>query len=472
MMFSLSLLSLPLLPYALAAPQPVPHADPIHIPILRRSITPEDRIASLPHVMDSIRLKYGFKPVNHKRSTTSTSLTDELNDSSYSAVVDIGTPPRFCLVLQLFLNPPLGSSDLWVATNECLTCTSDVPLFNTAKSSTYKNGTSTLQITYGSGDVAGYVSQDTVTFSGFTVQNQQLLSVAATSSGLLNDTLSGIMGLGFESISALQTTPLWQSLYNQNMLSSPVFAFYLERYVNQAQSISAAPGGTFTLGGTNTSLYTGNIEFINMPSGTTPSYWLQQVKSVTVQGKSITVSSSNGLAAIDTGTTLIGAPSTVTQEFWASVPGSVALGQQNQGLYAFPCSTSISVSLSFGGTNWAISPADMNLGEVPVGTGSTSMCAGGLFDIGNTVGNGQGLPAWIVGDTFLKNVYSVFQANPPAVGFAQLANGLSSNTSSGSSPLPSGSSSSSGSSNVSPSMSLSMSLSLIMSLLAGFFITL
>lgn len=65
----------------------------------------------------------------------------------------------------------------------------------------------------------------------------------------------------------------------------------------------------------------------------------------------------------------------------------------------------------------------MNLGQIG-GSGSTSMCAGGIFDIGSTVGNTQGIPAWIVGDTFLKNVYSVFQANPPAVGFALLASGL------------------------------------------------
>lgn len=97
------------------------------------------------------------------------------------------------------------------------------------------------------------------------------------SNGLLSDSVSGIMGLGFQTISALNTTPFWQSIDNKNMLSSPVFSFYLER--NDIQQSNTAPGGTFTLGGTNTSLYSGNIEFIDMPSGTTPSYWLQQVQS-------------------------------------------------------------------------------------------------------------------------------------------------------------------------------------------------
>lgn len=87
------------------------------------------------------------------------------------------------------------------------------------------------------------------------------------------------MGLGFQSISVLQTPPFWQALYDQNLLSQAVFGFYLERYVDHVEKVDTAPGGTLTLGGTNTSLYTGHIEFIGMPNGTTPSYWLQQVQS-------------------------------------------------------------------------------------------------------------------------------------------------------------------------------------------------
>lgn len=100
----------------------------------------------------------------------------------------------------------------------------------------------------------------------------------AITGNVLGDGLSGIMGLGFQAISVLQSQPFWQVLYNQNLLSEPVFGLYLERHVDQLQNANTVPGGTFTLGGTNSSLYIGDIEFINMPSGTTPSYWLQQVQ--------------------------------------------------------------------------------------------------------------------------------------------------------------------------------------------------
>ncbi|OJA14050.1 hypothetical protein AZE42_05215 [Rhizopogon vesiculosus] len=146
------------------------------------------------------------------------------------------------------------------------------------------------------------------------------------------------------------------------------------------------------------------------------------VSSITVQGKAISVPTSSNLAAIDTGTTLIAAPTFVIAGIWAQVPGSMALKGNYTGLYAFPCNTSITVSMSFGGTDWGISPVDMNVGTV-----TSDMCAGAIFDAG-ALNDGGFSDMWIVGDTFLKNVYSVFRAEPPAVGFAQLASGLSSSS--------------------------------------------
>jgi cathepsin D len=83
------------------------------------------------------------------------------------------------------------------------------------------------------------------------------------------------MGLGFQSISALQATPFWQALYNANQLAEPLFSFYLERYVDQTNLINAAPGGILTFGGTNSSLYQGSIEYIDVTGP--QSYWLLTV---------------------------------------------------------------------------------------------------------------------------------------------------------------------------------------------------
>ena len=84
------------------------------------------------------------------------------------------------------------------------------------------------------------------------------------------------------------------------------------------------------------------------------------------------------------------------------------------------CNTNVSVSIAFGGKAWPISAQDMNLGRVSTGA---SLCAGGIFDLtaGSSIGEGGGNPNWVVGATFLKNVYSVFRYQPAAIGFAQLS---------------------------------------------------
>ena len=84
------------------------------------------------------------------------------------------------------------------------------------------------------------------------------------------------------------------------------------------------------------------------------------------------------------------------------------------------CSTKPNVTLAFGGQAWAIDSADMNLGAV---NSAGTYCLGGIFVLseGSNVPSGSNSLTWVVGDTFLKNVYSVFRQTPAAVGFAALS---------------------------------------------------
>ncbi len=66
--------------------------------------------------------------------------------------------------------------------------------------------------------------------------------------------------------------------------------------------------------------------------------------------------------------------------------------------------------------SWPVSSADFLFQQQRDNT-----CVGAFVAI-DTAG-GSGVPPWIVGDTFLKNVYSVYQgSSTPAVGFAKLSN--------------------------------------------------
>lgn len=79
------------------------------------------------------------------------------------------------------------------------------------------------------------------------------------------------------------------------------------------------------------------------------------------------------------------------------------------------CSTNVNVTMRFGSSSisWPVSNADFSLMQI-----SSSTCVGGFFALDTS---GTSAPPWIVGDTFLKNVYSVFRSNPAAVGFATLS---------------------------------------------------
>jgi cathepsin D len=97
------------------------------------------------------------------------------------------------------------------------------------------------------------------------------VSVDEVTDNLLDGSNSGIMGLAFSSIASTGATPFWETLASSNQFSSPEMSFWLTRTPDATQT--EVSGGTFTLGGTNSSLFTGDIEFINMPVST-PSFWL------------------------------------------------------------------------------------------------------------------------------------------------------------------------------------------------------
>ncbi|KAG1720705.1 hypothetical protein EDB19DRAFT_1917790 [Suillus lakei] len=193
------------------------------------------------------------------------------------------------------------------------------------------------------------------------------------------------MGLGFVSISALpETTPLCH-------LSELLFSFHLKHDVNQASQISAAQGVVLILGG--------------VPEH----HWsaIALVSRFTVQGKMITIDPPSGLAirelltsplmlsaAIDTGTTLIGAPTPIDASIWAQVPDSMSQPEISKAyMHSVTCDTNVTVHISVGRT------VDMNLGtlnDTMIGNANATsqMCACCIFDVG--IG---GTPVWIVGDT-------------------------------------------------------------------------
>ncbi|KAJ7334040.1 aspartic peptidase domain-containing protein [Mycena albidolilacea] len=388
-------------------------ADPLHIPLSlgrRRPQTVEDGILDA----ERTRARYASEanspngPLARRATVATVPLTDQLIDSSYFCTLSIGTPGQ---VLKLELD--LGSGDSWVAESPCsLGCTSSMDLYDPTRSST-SNSTQFDRgiIVYGESFVSGTIVKDTV----------RLVAADILPPNLVSGTSSGVLGMAYQETLSSQGPSFLQALLANGQLTSGAMSFWLNRFAGTANAqAEEANGGALTLGGSNASLYTGNIDFLTPTGSPNGPNWVLDVTEVTVQGKSVQITSgASALATFDLTTTLIAGPSSDVIALWAAVPGAVRSASQ-PGFFQFACTTIIKISVSFGGHLWPIDPADMNIGTVTQGS---SQCLGAIYELqpGFNIINTDGAANWVFGSAFMKNVYTVFQPNPFSIGFAQLS---------------------------------------------------
>ncbi|OAX43185.1 acid protease [Rhizopogon vinicolor AM-OR11-026] len=360
------------------------------------------------NLRDATIAKYSAQR-NQKRGTGENLMVNQGLDASFYGSLAVGTPPySFDVILDT------GSSDLWIASSMCQSTCAGTGNFDPAKSSTFKNLNKNFNVAYGSGEATGTLGQDVVHMAGFTITDQEFAVVTSTSLNFLVNPVTGIFGLAWQSLASSTAMPFWQALASSGQWTQPLMAFQLTRFLNDSQAGGLEPGGSLTMGYANESLYTGTIDFQDIPDGQA-SYWLQQITSMTVQGKSISLpTGSASYAAIDTGTTLVAGPPDSIAAIYAQIPGSQPGTGNWKGFYSYPCDTVVTVKISFGGPSWSITPDDFAF----TSAGPTSdECYGAFYAIPTSTET----PSWIIGDTFLKNVYSVFRYNPPSVGFAALS---------------------------------------------------
>lgn len=402
---------------AAVGPQPRGFGEPLRIPLYthskRNMKDPEQTRQFANSQMDYVRGKWGNSTVKSetlaKRQTIG--LTSVGQDLFYFGQVSIGTPAQnFNIILDT------GSSDFWVVDSACTSsqCTG-VNQFDSSSSSSFQGSSDPFSIRYGSGAVQGVLATDTVSLAGYSVTSQTFAEVDTLAQNTLRAPASGIMGMGFQQLASSQATPLWQVLAEQGKFRDNLFSFQLTRNAETTQNTAVNPGGVFTMGELDSNQFNGTPNYVSL-SGS-EGYWTIPLQAFNINGQQSTLTSGN-TAAIDTGTSLVIAPPNVATAIYQQIPNAQVYDPS--GLFAIPCNSNVDLRLSFGGTEYAINSADMTNGVVDT---SGQYCLGGV--LGQSLGGGA--PDFIVGDTFLKNVFSVFRYDPPAVGFAALK-GTSSQT--------------------------------------------
>ncbi|OCH94249.1 acid protease [Obba rivulosa] len=320
------------------------------------------------------------------------SLTDESNDLEWAGQINIGTPGQTFLV-----DMDTGSSDLWVPSSSCTSCGSK-HTYNAASSSTSQQQSGSFTIQYGDGSTAsGNIYTDTVTIAGITATNQTFSAVTSESAEFQQDPTDGLIGLAFPALSNLKQNPFVVTASNEKAIQSSEFGIKL-----------ASSGSEIYLGGTDSSLFTGAIEYHQLSSSN--GFWQIGSASAFVNGNSVV---SGFQTIIDSGTTIMYGPPSSVQSFYAAIPGSKVF-DQNSGYYSYPCNSPPTVAFSWGGQQWQMTSTNFNLGQTAEGS---SDCVGALA--GQDLGLGNNV--WLFGDSWMKNVYSAFSFDQNSVGFAQLA---------------------------------------------------
>ncbi|XP_053883331.1 gastricsin-like [Malaclemys terrapin pileata] len=321
-------------------------------------------------------------------------------DMSYYGAISIGTPPQSFLVLF-----DTGSSNLWVPSTYCQSqaCTTHT-LFNPNDSSTYSSNGQTFSLQYGSGSLTGVFGYDTVTIQDVSITKQEFgLSETEPGTDFVYAQFDGILGLGFPAIAAGGATTVMQGLIQENLLSAPLFSFYL------SGQEGIQDGGELLFGGIDSNLHSGQIVWTPV---TQDAYWQIGIEGFSVDGQSTGWCSSGCQGIVDTGTSLLTAP----QAVFSQLMEDIGAQENSDGEYTVSCSSIDSlptISFTISGTSFPLSPSAYVLPS------NSTECVVGISPTYLPSQNGQ--PLWILGDVFLRAYYSVYDVGNSQVGFAPAA---------------------------------------------------
>ena len=331
-------------------------------------------------------------------------IDEDGQDFSYFSSVKFGSKGK-----ELWMLLDTGAANTWVMGSNCTTsaCLAH-DTFGSQDSSSLHVTTAPWSVSYGTGTVQGVTVSDTVTFANYSVE-MGFGSGTVTSNDFNNYPMDGILGLGRTASNEIGTPTVMQVLDDKDLLQANILGIHLQR------NSDGAKDGQITFGGVDQSKFQGALSYTQTLS-TDSTLWEIPVEDLAVGGTSSQLSGRS--AIIDTGTSYILMPPPDAQTLHAQIPGSTNTGGSPN--FMVPCSTVVTVQFTFSGVTYGVHPKDY-MGKAD-STGK--MCASNI--IGQQA---YSATQWILGDVFLKNVYTVFDFDKDRIGFGVKAAAPSSSSS-------------------------------------------
>lgn len=317
-----------------------------------------------------------------------------VKNTQYIGTVGIGTPPQYINVIF-----DTGSSNLWVTSCDCESEACHMhACFDSRSSSSYKEVGYDVEVKFGTGNIDGFISQDTFSLGPLKVRGQNFGEITVENGDVFHTArFSGIMGLAFPALSAYDFTPVFDNIIAQELLAEPMFSFYFSKLpVQESALFFGAPDPNF---------YVGNITWMPVKK---QFYWETRLEDIMLDGERQHFCDHHpeGCKIVfDTGTSLITGP-------------YENIGVLLDRFHIDPACDQIEhlprLTFIVGGTPFHLDPEDYVMMSDTKKT-NTKHCKPGFMPLDVPAPRG---PLWILGDLFMRKFYCIFDRAQNRIGLA------------------------------------------------------
>ncbi|KAG8906046.1 Type I transmembrane sorting receptor [Tulasnella sp. 403] len=324
----------------------------------------------------------------------------------YYGQISVGTPPQnFTAIIDT------STSDLYVPTSLC-SSSCPGPKFVATQSSSFQDTSQPFTFNATSDiSVSGTIASDVVSIGTLTVNGQHFGAITKAVGLPPNWPIStALIGLGFQSASVPGLGSWFSSLVQGGQLLGNLFSLYL--------GAEGPSGSELCLGCINSKKYTGNLAYYPVDVAATAGaayIWNIRSSGLSYGGNTPTGTWS---ALFDTYLVFNSVPATVAQTFYSQIPGAAHFmgngSSDNPNLYTYPCSATLdTIAFHFNSTAYPINPANFNLGP---STNGSSLCVGSIIGADRA---SSGIPVGVLGTSFLRSWYTIYDAGGLQIGLAQ-----------------------------------------------------
>ncbi|KAL8828939.1 MAG: hypothetical protein Q9191_002309 [Dirinaria sp. TL-2023a] len=320
--------------------------------------------------------------------TNSVPINEDGTDFSYFASLYFGSQDTM-----MYMLIDTGAANTWVMGSNCTSAACQKHnTFGSADSTTFKSTGRTFNLTYGTGSVSGVTVNDTVRIAGMSVP-LSFGAASTTSDDFLEYPMDGILGLGRAASNTMQFPTAMEAIEATKALPANLFGVALQR------ESDGSTNGELSFGAPDSSQYTGDLSFSDTLSN--GKLWEIPVDDAAFSGKKCKFTGKS--AIVDTGTTFVLLPPDDSKVLHSQIPQSVQDGE----MFHLPCSTKEPIQIIISGVSYNITSKDY-VGK-PVKGGD--MCESNIIGRQAFASN-----QWLLGDVFLKNVYTVFDFDKERIG--------------------------------------------------------